>query len=152
MILQHCFIIATFRITKYVIHATGKMRSGSGRCVVTLAAIAAIGLGGSFSSTLRMMTSTQQSKTTIATTHTTKEILAETNCNTTYTTTTAAIDRRCFPWTVDTDRWWTHHPEYEVSLQNETHFCYSRIENRGRKPGQLCARFVRIAVEGRLLQ
>jgi len=92
------------------------MRSGPCR-VVTLAAIAAVGLVGSFASTRRMInvTSTRMMTTVTQTT--------KTNCS------AAAIDRRCFPWTVDTDGWWTHHPEYEVSLQNETHFCYSRIDD-----------------------
>lgn len=34
----------------------------------------------------------------------------------------------CQPWDVDTDEWWTHHPEWEVSIENDTHYCFSSIQ------------------------
>lgn len=35
----------------------------------------------------------------------------------------------CVTWDVQTDGWWTHHPEWEVSTENDTHFCFQPIEN-----------------------
>jgi hypothetical protein len=35
----------------------------------------------------------------------------------------------CHSWDDNTDEWWTHHPDWEVSLENDTHYCFSRIQN-----------------------
>jgi hypothetical protein len=41
----------------------------------------------------------------------------------------------CAPWHVDTDTWWVHHPEWEVSTENEntTHTCYTLLAEETRK-------------------
>lgn len=39
----------------------------------------------------------------------------------------------CAPWHVDTDTWWTHHPEWEVSSENTTHTCYALLSDDTRK-------------------
>ena len=35
----------------------------------------------------------------------------------------------CFPWNVDTDHWWTHHVDWEISMENDTHYCFSKIQD-----------------------
>ena len=35
----------------------------------------------------------------------------------------------CAEWDQDMDGWWTHRPEWTVSLENDTHQCFSPIEN-----------------------
>ena len=40
--------------------------------------------------------------------------------------------RCCAPWTVDGDEWWIHHPDWQVSLENETHYCFSPIPDKER--------------------
>jgi len=35
----------------------------------------------------------------------------------------------CVPWNVDTDAWWTHNPDWHVSHENDTHYCFSLIED-----------------------
>jgi len=30
----------------------------------------------------------------------------------------------CVSWEVNTDEWWTHHPDFRISLENETHYCF----------------------------
>ena len=30
----------------------------------------------------------------------------------------------CVAWNVDTDEWWTHHPDWEVTYENATHYCF----------------------------
>jgi hypothetical protein len=35
----------------------------------------------------------------------------------------------CHLWEENTDEWWSHHPEWEVSLENDTHYCFSPIHN-----------------------
>jgi hypothetical protein len=39
----------------------------------------------------------------------------------------------CAPWHVDTDTWWVHHPEWEVSSENTTHTCYNLLADETRK-------------------
>jgi hypothetical protein len=39
----------------------------------------------------------------------------------------------CAPWHVDTDTWWVHHPEWEVSSENTTHTCYALLYDETRK-------------------
>lgn len=34
----------------------------------------------------------------------------------------------CHLWEVDTDEWWTHHVDWEISLENATHYCFSPIQ------------------------
>lgn len=38
-------------------------------------------------------------------------------------------DYFCVPWNVNMDEWWTHHPEWDVHLENNTHLCFERIIN-----------------------
>jgi hypothetical protein len=38
----------------------------------------------------------------------------------------------CASWDVAGDDWWLHHPDWEVSLENDTHYCFSPIENEER--------------------
>lgn len=35
----------------------------------------------------------------------------------------------CASWEVNTDDWWTHHPDWDVTYENDTTFCFSRIDN-----------------------
>lgn len=37
----------------------------------------------------------------------------------------------CLPWNVDTDEWWLHNVEWEEDYQNnnDTHYCYKKIQN-----------------------
>jgi hypothetical protein len=35
----------------------------------------------------------------------------------------------CQKWEVDTDEWWTHHPDWEITIENDTHYCFSPISN-----------------------
>jgi hypothetical protein len=39
----------------------------------------------------------------------------------------------CAPWHVDTDTWWVHHPEWDVSSENTTHTCYTLLSDETRK-------------------
>ena len=32
----------------------------------------------------------------------------------------------CVSWNINTDDWWTHNPQWYISDENETHFCFSR--------------------------
>jgi hypothetical protein len=36
----------------------------------------------------------------------------------------------CVSWDVQTDDWWTQHPQWEVSNQNDTHFCFQLMKNQ----------------------
>jgi hypothetical protein len=36
-------------------------------------------------------------------------------------------DYFCAPWHENMDEWWTHHPEWDVTLENRTHLCFRRI-------------------------
>lgn len=38
-----------------------------------------------------------------------------------------AQEQFCIPWEVDTDHWWTHHPDWVVSKENDTHYCFSHM-------------------------
>lgn len=38
-------------------------------------------------------------------------------------------DPLCVKWKVDMDEWWTHHPDWYVSHENKSHYCFSRIED-----------------------
>lgn len=35
----------------------------------------------------------------------------------------------CAPWNIQADEWWLHKPDYEVSLENETHFCFAPVSD-----------------------
>jgi len=35
----------------------------------------------------------------------------------------------CTYWDVNVDEWWTHHPTWEIALQNQTHQCFQSISN-----------------------
>jgi hypothetical protein len=39
----------------------------------------------------------------------------------------------CAHWHVDTDTWWVHHPEWEVSAENTTHTCYTLLSDETRR-------------------
>jgi hypothetical protein len=36
----------------------------------------------------------------------------------------------CVPWEENTDTWWTHHVDWYVSLENDTHYCFSPMEDQ----------------------
>jgi hypothetical protein len=31
----------------------------------------------------------------------------------------------CVPWSVNSDEWWTHNPDWFISLENSSHYCFS---------------------------
>ena len=33
----------------------------------------------------------------------------------------------CAPWEIDTDEWWGQHPDWEASVENDTHTCFRQI-------------------------
>jgi Alpha-(1,6)-fucosyltransferase N- and catalytic domains len=35
----------------------------------------------------------------------------------------------CVSWDINTDDWWTHNPQWYISDENETHFCFSRHDD-----------------------
>jgi hypothetical protein len=35
----------------------------------------------------------------------------------------------CLPWEVNGDRFWTHHPDFEAGMENDTHYCFERVRN-----------------------
>jgi len=35
----------------------------------------------------------------------------------------------CVSWETDMDVWWTHHPDWYVSMENNTHYCFSLMED-----------------------
>lgn len=35
----------------------------------------------------------------------------------------------CVRWNIDTDHWWTHQPEWQVTHENQTHSCFGLIPN-----------------------
>ncbi|CAB9528926.1 expressed unknown protein [Seminavis robusta] len=38
-------------------------------------------------------------------------------------------DEFCLPWSQSADEWWTHKPEWEMGMENETHYCFQKIQN-----------------------
>lgn len=36
---------------------------------------------------------------------------------------------QCHTWDVNTDEWWTHHPDWRVSFENDSHYCFTPISN-----------------------
>ena len=39
----------------------------------------------------------------------------------------------CLEWEVNSDEWWTHHPEWFVSHENDTHYCFTRYDENKSK-------------------
>jgi hypothetical protein len=35
----------------------------------------------------------------------------------------------CVDWETNMDNWWTHHPDWYVSKENNTHYCFSPMED-----------------------
>ena len=35
----------------------------------------------------------------------------------------------CLPWHVNSDEWWTHNVEWEIGYEDDTHYCFRRIQN-----------------------
>lgn len=35
----------------------------------------------------------------------------------------------CVSWDVDTDAWWTHHPDWSVTAENATHYCFDLMRD-----------------------
>jgi hypothetical protein len=35
----------------------------------------------------------------------------------------------CVTWDVNMDEWWTHRPEWDVTVENDTHICFQRFVN-----------------------
>jgi len=38
----------------------------------------------------------------------------------------SSIPSLCWPWSINTDDWWVHHPTYTISLENDTHYCFDQ--------------------------
>ena len=36
--------------------------------------------------------------------------------------------RVCFSWKINSDKWWTHNPEWVISFQNETTYCFRPLQ------------------------
>ncbi|CAB9510571.1 expressed unknown protein [Seminavis robusta] len=36
----------------------------------------------------------------------------------------------CGSWDIDADKWWQHSPDFEVSVENSTSFCFSPMQNK----------------------
>ena len=36
----------------------------------------------------------------------------------------------CASWNVNADKWWLHHPDWEVTVENETSYCFAPMSNR----------------------
>jgi Alpha-(1,6)-fucosyltransferase N- and catalytic domains len=68
-------------------------------------------------------------------TNTTEYTTSHQNNNAQTTTTDPGADapptRICHPWTHNSDEWWTHHPDWFVSLENDTHYCFDQITPYG---------------------
>ncbi|CAB9518395.1 expressed unknown protein [Seminavis robusta] len=46
--------------------------------------------------------------------------------------TSAPIDKEeefCVPWSQSADEWWVHKPDWEMGKENDTHYCFQRIQN-----------------------
>jgi len=39
----------------------------------------------------------------------------------------------CVPWDVNSDLWWTHHPEWEMGAENDTHYCFQEIQSEKKR-------------------
>lgn len=35
----------------------------------------------------------------------------------------------CVTWETDMDEWWTHHPDWNISKENNTHYCFTPMTN-----------------------
>jgi hypothetical protein len=49
----------------------------------------------------------------------------------------------CVEWHIDTDDWWTHRPDWMVTIENETHYCMSPIQDQNVTDGAEKAQFLR---------
>lgn len=38
----------------------------------------------------------------------------------------------CREWSVNYDEWWTHHPDWEASGENQTHYCFALIKSHAK--------------------
>lgn len=36
----------------------------------------------------------------------------------------------CVSWGVNTDDWWTHNPEWSISFENDTHYCFQHMSQK----------------------
>jgi hypothetical protein len=43
------------------------------------------------------------------------------------------ISSFCLPWTINADPWFTHHPEWEAGMENDTHYCFQRIRSDSKR-------------------
>jgi len=50
--------------------------------------------------------------------------------NTTFFSPTKSMKNFCVPWSVNTDDWWTHEPEWEVAEENEHFTCFRKNANQ----------------------
>ena len=72
--------------------------------------------------------------TTFLSVNSSKEILqanhqSTSNITTNTTNITTVVKLKCFLWeTENSDNWATHHPTWEVTIQNDTHLCFERID------------------------
>ena len=44
-------------------------------------------------------------------------------------TCTPENDKCCAPWSVNADVWWLHHPDWEVTEENDQQFCFTPMAN-----------------------
>ena len=58
----------------------------------------------------------------------------------------AATTPFCVKWDENMDNWWTHRPEWKVSVENETHQCFSLIENEEQR--ELLSKLYKIQFKG----
>lgn len=42
---------------------------------------------------------------------------------------TISSSSKCFSWAHNSDSWWQHHPEWELHQENNSHTCFTKIEN-----------------------
>ena len=52
-----------------------------------------------------------------------------TNANTCQSLGRTKPNQVCSSWDVNMDSWWTHHPEWEVSFENDVCFCFRKMAN-----------------------
>ena len=36
----------------------------------------------------------------------------------------------CLPWHVNSDKWWTHHPDWRVTKETEDHYCFRHMRDK----------------------
>jgi hypothetical protein len=39
----------------------------------------------------------------------------------------------CLPWSVNSDLWWTHHPEWNIFDESDSHYCFQQMQESRKK-------------------